>query len=187
MSTVNQTKRPRATGTIGRPPKNVVVQSKVAQAVAVCLERAAENGKSQVDIAEELGLVSEGRASNFLSLVKNGRCKLPVEQVEPFLKACGVTDGGFLVEAMADEYFGSFIALMKKHKHVSYSKAESEVMNALIEAKAEADSEMKREGMAKAETRTDIQRAQYASKVWRTDKKSLVSFKDYIKKNMLSV
>ena len=160
--------------------------SRVSEIVQEYLEYAREqHGKTQTDISEEIGLYRSGKPTNFLSLVKNGRCKMPVDKIEPFSRACGISDPSTLVEAVADEYYGPIIGLLKKYKRVSYSKSESTILGAVIDAKKEADMELREQEMEKGETRTEQQRAQNMSHPWRFDQKKLDNFKKYVKTNLL--
>lgn len=143
-------------------------------------------GKSQTDIANEIGLGIDKKSANFLSLIKTGRSKLPVDKIEPFLKACGIEDGSELIEAVLDEYNGQFFALLKKYKRFTYSISEASVMAAVIEAKREADESYRNENLQYAKNRNEEQKANFASKCWVIDDSKLLDLKQYIKNNLIN-
>lgn len=163
------------------------INSRVAHIVSNYLEIAkSRSGKSQAAISEEMGFNDGKRSSNFLSLIKNGRSKLPIEQVESFINACGIEDGTELIEAIAEEYYGQIFSLVKKYKRISYSRSESTVMEAVIDAKREADTELRENGMKSAVTHNEKQKLQHASCHWAIDEERLSEFKKYIKNNLIS-
>ena len=164
-----------------------IVNSRVATIVGEYLDYAkATHGKSQTDIGEALGLVKNGMYSNFLSLVKKGRCKLPDSKIEPFIRECGIQDGSELIDAILEEYYGTIFTIMKKSKRFSYNVSESTVMGAVLDAKREADEALRKSGLAAASNRSEQQVASNASVKWKIDSLALEKFKLYVKDNLLA-
>lgn len=169
-----------------REGKEKLRNSRVSQLITQYLDYAKKtNNITQSDVNSALGLEQKFRTSNFMTLVKSGRCKLPANKIEPFIKACGIEDGSDLIEAIAEEYYGDFFAVLKKIKKTSFFDSESKVIGAIIDAKREADEELRREGMADAANRSEQQLAEHASTSWDNRGEKLKALKMYVKENLL--
>lgn len=167
----------------GSKAKTTRKQSKVGTVLTQWLDQAKqEHGLSQAAIQDELGMSG---AANFLSLVKHGRVKLPLNQVEPLAKICGVSDIGDMVEAIMDEYYPGLAPLIARGRGQTFEKKDSTVVSAVLNAKKRAHELARQEALKLAKNRTEEQEAKLVSAHWRYTQEDLKKFEDYIIKNLL--
>ncbi len=80
--------------------------SRVAQYIAAAIDRC---GKSQLQISEEAGFSK----ANVITMIKQGKTKLPLDRIEGFSQALGV-DPYELLDLVMSEYFPDHWVFIRK-------------------------------------------------------------------------
>lgn len=160
--------------------------SRVADVVSQYLTHAKTKlGKTQTDVYYEMCLHEEGRPSNFLSLVKTGRSKLPLNRVEAFATACGIEDFDDLLEAILADDYAPLVRLMKRSAKTPFEKEESKIFLTMIDTKYRVDQDNQKSLVESTSKRTDQQRLRHVSSKWDTSTEAIQRLEAFVIDQML--
>lgn len=94
--------------------------------------------KSQAEIAQEIGF----EKPNVMTMLKQGRIKMPIARIPAFCKATN-SDPGLLLNTVLQEHYPEISAVLAEIKLVSIAPEETHMIKAMRKAKREKERESK--------------------------------------------
>ena len=130
----------------------IVIKSETANLVRQMIDDV--HNKSQDEIATETGFPK----SNVLTMIKQGRTRMPLDKIEAFSKACGKSPDRLFRTAMR-EYKPELARLIGRVNKVPMFEGAEEIIDIFNTAVTEALSETKSEhhSAADSQSKTDVQ------------------------------
>lgn len=110
-----------------KKPSSMSVADYLAAQIAIC-------GKSQMEIAEEVGFPR----ANVITMIKQGKTKLPIERVPKMASAIGV-DPSHLLRVTLSEYNPTLLSTIESIQGRTVSDNESEILNVIRKTTKNAD------------------------------------------------
>lgn len=156
---------------------NHINDSRVAQEVTRMV-----NGceKSQYDISVEMGL----QKSNFITMIKQGRTKVPLDKVVPLARACG-EDPAKLMLLCIEEYQPALIEALGEAFRATISEEESAIMRSIRHARQVKEQAKQTELAKKAKTKEERRLAGLARVSYDTSPESLKALYAFALKNLI--
>ena len=152
------------------------IASKVAREVTRMVNA---TDKTQYTIAEEIGVTK----SNFITMLKQGRTKVPLDKVVPLAKACNADPAKFMLLVL-EEYRPEIIEALGESFQTTVTDAEAALMRSMRHAKRVHAQERKAGASTTAGARKR-KRASDASSGYRTSPESLKKLYDFTLRHML--
>lgn len=159
----------------------VVIKSAVADVVRDMVDNNRYR-KTQDQIAVEIGF----RASNVLSMIKQGRTRMPLDKVGPLAAACGFAPDK-LVRATLREYMPEFAKALTQVNSMPIFEEAEEIITVVNEAVSEAISEAQKAHSEAAATEAGRQEATRLNATLDLDQQNKRELKKFIKENLVQI
>lgn len=158
----------------------VVVKSKTADLVREWID--SHHTKTQDDIAIETGFTR----SNVLSMIKQGRTKMPFDKIEPFAKACG-RDPEELLKTALREYAPELARLIGRVQGVPMFEHGEVIIDTFNTAITEVIEEARAAHKEAAQNEVEQQQATRLNAQLNLEASRLSELKKFIKRRMVQV
>lgn len=158
----------------------VVIKSETADLVRQMID--AQDRKNQEEIALETGFVR----ANVLTMIKQGRTKMPLDKIEAFAKSCGQKPDKLFRTALR-EYNPEVARMVGRIQKVPMFEGAEEIIDILNTAVTEALSEAKKEHRGAAGSAADMAQVLRLNASLDLDKAKALALKKFIKTNLVKV
>ena len=159
----------------------VVIKSAVADVVREMVDNNRLN-KSQDQIAVEIGF----KASNVLSMIKQGRTRMPLDKVGPLAAACGYQPDK-LVRAALREYMPEFAKALSQVNKMPIFEGAEDLISVVNDAVSEAVTEAQKSHSEAAATEVGRQEATRLNATLDLDDQNKRKLKKFVKENLVQI
>lgn len=162
-------------------PRNarVVVKSATADLIREWIDEV--DGKTQEEIAYQTGF----ERPNVITMIKQGRTRMPMDKIEAFAKAVGKAPDKLFRTAIM-EYEPGLARLITKMERLPMIEGLDVLQEIMVDALTEVLEEAKKEHLEGAEGVERVQALRMSARL-KTDKLARDKLKRYVKQNMVEV